>query len=111
MRSIIERRRARETNMAKNQSAAKSAKRAAEKRWRGDAARDLATYRFLFLGKILVQHTGQQENIADQIGRHSDLLATSARKAIAGWCRRRSLSLLLATSSITVASKNRVAPI
>ena len=61
--------------MARNQAAAKSAKRATAKRWRGDAACDLATYRFLSLGKALVQHTGQHENIANQIGRHSDLLA------------------------------------
>ncbi len=70
--------------MARNQAAAKSAKRATAKRWRGDAARDLATYRFLSLGKALVQHTGQHENIANQIGRHSDLLAHIGEEGYSG---------------------------
>ena len=70
--------------MARNQTAAKSAKQAATKRWRGDATRDLATYRFLSLGKALAQHTGKQENIADQIGRHSDLLAHLGEEGYSG---------------------------
>lgn len=52
--------------------------------WRGEASRDLVTYRLLNLGKALVQHTGQQEDIAEQIGRHSDLLVHLADEGFGG---------------------------
>lgn len=70
--------------MAKNQATAKTAKKVVAKRWRGDAERDLATYRLLGLGKALIQHTGQQEDIAEQIGRHSDLLAQLSEEGYSG---------------------------
>lgn len=52
--------------------------------WQGDANRDLATYRLFNLGKALVQHTGQQEDIAEQIGRHSDMLVHLADEGFTG---------------------------
>ncbi len=48
--------------------------------WRGEPERDLVTYRLLDLGKALVQHTGQQEDIAAQVDRHSDLLVQLANE-------------------------------
>ena len=52
--------------------------------WQGDSGRDLATYRLFNLGKALVQHTGQQEDIAEQIGRHSELLVHLADEGFTG---------------------------
>jgi len=57
---------------------------AANMMWRGDSNRDLTTYQLLSLGKALVQHTGQQEDIAEQIGRHSDLLVHLADEGFTG---------------------------
>lgn len=52
--------------------------------WRGEPERDLVTYRLFDLGKALVQHTGQQADIAEQIGRHSDLLVHLADEGFLG---------------------------
>jgi hypothetical protein len=66
--------------MAQDQSAPDLA----EKGWQDDASRDIATYRLLSLGKALVQHTGQQEHIAEQIARHGDLLGDVAKAGFDG---------------------------
>ena len=60
--------------MADDNTAERAGDDAAKTGWQGEQGRDLATYRLFSLGKALVQHTGQQEDIAEQIGRHSDLL-------------------------------------
>ena len=52
--------------------------------WTGDESRDLVTYRLLVLGWAASVHSGKQDDIAERIGRNSDILVHLSDEGFTG---------------------------